>query len=192
MDVAADGSVSVDFVPTDGVRWLQVDVPVDEYQSDADLLDGACDQCLALQEGGEDRALKCPALEDEDLPAEVRAGVMMDRADQKLSDRQRRARYAARRVRWYAVVLLVVAALVLADSMGLFGRRPRKPAGDRARVNSARPTRTRFYSARNPRIGSVPDLAGDCGEMNPTAAPFDPNDEGRSDAFRQLVPGQES
>jgi len=42
----------------------------------------------------------------------------------KLSPSLRRARYAARRVAWAAVTCLVVAALVLADRAGLFGRAP--------------------------------------------------------------------
>jgi len=53
-----------------------------------------------------------------------------------------------------------------------------RPTGDRARVNSARLTRTWFYPARTgeglcPRrtpLGIAPHRPGDCVEMNPAAA----------------------
>lgn len=43
----------------------------------------------------------------------------------KLSDRRRRMRYAARRLAKFAVVAAVLAALVLADRVGIFGRAPK-------------------------------------------------------------------
>jgi len=42
-------------------------------------------------------------------------------------------------------------------------------AGDRVVLNSARPTRTGFYSARNTCAGIETSMAGDCEEVNPTA-----------------------
>jgi hypothetical protein len=46
---------------------------------------------------------------------------------------------------------------------------PGAPLGDRDKVNSARPMRTRFYSARSTRGGSKTAASGDCAEVNPTA-----------------------
>jgi hypothetical protein len=54
-------------------------------------------------------------------------------------------------------------------------------AGDRARVNSAQPTRTRFYSARNTHAGIVTAMPGDCEEMNPTATLLKLGNDGRPD-----------
>ncbi|MCD6304354.1 MAG: thermonuclease family protein [Planctomycetes bacterium] len=48
----------------------------------------------------------------------------------KLTDRQRRGRYLARGLRLPAVALLLVAALVLGDRLGLFGTSPLQLAGD--------------------------------------------------------------
>ena len=42
------------------------------------------------------------------------------------------------------------------------------PSDDCVALNSARPTRTRFYSARIPCRGAHPPRPGDCEEMNPT------------------------
>lgn len=47
---------------------------------------------------------------------------------------------------------------------------PDSASGDRDSVNSARSTRTRFYSARSTRVGNAPAASGDCAEMNPPAA----------------------
>jgi hypothetical protein len=44
-------------------------------------------------------------------------------------------------------------------------------AGDRALVNPARLTRTRFYSARKTRQGIATLPSDDCVEMNPAAEP---------------------
>ena len=52
------------------------------------------------------------------------------------------------------------------------GHQPRQKsyfAGDRVVLNSARPARTSFYSARNTRAGIEASMAGDCEEVNPTA-----------------------
>lgn len=46
---------------------------------------------------------------------------------------------------------------------------PGAPDGDRDRVNSARPMRTRFYSARKTQDGNKTVLSGDCVEVNSTA-----------------------
>jgi len=54
----------------------------------------------------------------------------MKRYDDKLSGRQRRLRYAVRRLRWLAVVLLVTAGLILGDRLGMFGRRRPLARGD--------------------------------------------------------------
>jgi len=59
--------------------------------------------------------------------------------------------------------------------------------GDRAQVNLARTTRTRFYSARKKRLGSVPEIAVDRGEMNPAAASERSADARRLKSFRQIV-----
>jgi len=47
----------------------------------------------------------------------------------KLSGRRRRLRVAARKARWPAVALVVVALIIVADRAGLFGLRP-APTGD--------------------------------------------------------------
>jgi len=57
-------------------------------------------------------------------------------------------------------------------------------AGDRASVNSARPTRTSFYSARSTHGGIETAMPGDCGEMNPTAALLTMSNDGRKKRFR--------
>jgi len=62
------------------------------------------------------------------------------------------------------------------------------PIGDRDSVNSARPARTRFYSARSTHVGSTA-MSGDCEEMNPTAASARPADAGRQKRFRPDVSG---
>jgi hypothetical protein len=46
---------------------------------------------------------------------------------------------------------------------------PGAPDGDRDSVNSARPMRTRFYSARKTQDGNKTVLSGDCVEVNSTA-----------------------
>ena len=51
-------------------------------------------------------------------------------------------------------------------------------ADDRVVVNSARPTRTSFYSARNTRAGIEASMAGDCEEVNPTATLLNPSNAG--------------
>ena len=68
------------------------------------------------------------------------------------------------------------------------GHRPPRPSygdGDRDSVNSARPTRTRFYSARNTSGGTMTSRPGDCEEMNAPAASQCPRDAGRTIRFRQ-------
>ena len=47
---------------------------------------------------------------------------------------------------------------------------PGSASGDRDSVNSARATRTRFYSARSTRGGIETTMSGDCAEMNSPAA----------------------
>jgi hypothetical protein len=59
-------------------------------------------------------------------------------------------------------------------------------AGDRASVNSARPTRTRFYSARSTHVGIETAMPGDCVEMNPTAALLNLSNVRWSDPFRYI------
>ena len=49
---------------------------------------------------------------------------MRHRRETKLSDRQRRVLLAARKARWLLVALLIVAGVMVADRLGLFGRRP--------------------------------------------------------------------
>ena len=56
---------------------------------------------------------------------------------------------------------------------------PGSATGDRDSVNSARPTRTRFYSARSTRGGIATAASGDCEEMNPPAASHRFCDAGR-------------
>ena len=63
------------------------------------------------------------------------------------------------------------------------------PAGDRDSVNSARPTRTRFYSARSTRVGNATATSGDCVEMNSPAASPRSCDAGRTIRFRQYNSG---
>jgi len=58
-------------------------------------------------------------------------------------------------------------------------------AGDRVVVNSARPTRTSFYSARNMRAGIETSMAGDCEEVNPTATLLNLSNAGWSKRFRK-------
>ena len=58
------------------------------------------------------------------------------------------------------------------------------PLGDRDSVNSARPMRTRFYSARRTRVGIATAASGDCVEMNSTAASHRSCDAGRETRFR--------
>ena len=58
-------------------------------------------------------------------------------------------------------------------------------AGDRVVVNSARPTRTSFYSARNTRAGIETSMTGDCEEVNPTAALLNLSNAGWYERFRQ-------
>ena len=65
---------------------------------------------------------------------------------------------------------------------------PGSAAGDRDKVNSARPTRTRFYSARNTRGGIAIAAPGDRAEINSTAASRRFRDAGRRTRFRQNHP----
>jgi hypothetical protein len=58
-------------------------------------------------------------------------------------------------------------------------------AGDRVVVNSARPTRTGFYSARNKRAGIETSMTGDCEEVNPTATLLNLSNAGWYERFRQ-------
>lgn len=58
-------------------------------------------------------------------------------------------------------------------------------AGDRVVLNSARPTRTSFYSARNTRAGIEASMAGDCEEVNPTATLLNLSNAGRHKRFRK-------
>ena len=58
-------------------------------------------------------------------------------------------------------------------------------AGDRVVVNSARPTRTSFYSARNTRAGIETSMTGDCEEVNPTATLLKTSNAGWYERFRQ-------
>ena len=81
---------------------------------------------------------------------------------------------------------------VLFGPVGSVGFRPWKIAqvlpgsaiGDRDKVNSARPTRTRFYSARSTRGGIATAASGDCAEMNSPAASHRFCDGGRETRFR--------
>ena len=57
------------------------------------------------------------------------------RSSEKLTDRQRRLRYAAQRARWLAIALLVVGAVIVADRLGLFGIRPQEPRSDYQRYH---------------------------------------------------------
>ena len=61
------------------------------------------------------------------------------------------------------------------QSLGLSSKhsnaRPAVPVGDRDSVNSARPMRTWFYSARRTRVGNTTAMSGDCVEMNSPAPP---------------------
>jgi hypothetical protein len=61
---------------------------------------------------------------------------------------------------------------------------PGSAIGDRETVNSARPTRTMFYSARKTRFGKATDASGDCAEMNSPAASRRIRDGGREQQFR--------
>ena len=63
-------------------------------------------------------------------------------------------------------------------------------AGDRAQVNSAQPTRTRFYSARRTHAGIETAMPGDCEEMNPTAALLHMSNDGRKKRFRCVADRQ--
>ncbi len=65
-------------------------------------------------------------------------------------------------------------------------------AGDRVEVNSARPTRTSFYSARNTHGGIEASMAGDCEEVNPTAALPNLSNAGRRERFRKVGSRQDS
>ena len=58
-------------------------------------------------------------------------------------------------------------------------------AGDRVVVNSARPTRTGFYSARNKRAGIETSMTGDCEEVNSTATLLNLSNAGWYERFRQ-------
>ena len=58
-------------------------------------------------------------------------------------------------------------------------------AGDRVVLNSARPARTSFYSARNTRAGIEASMAGDCEEVNPTATLLTLSNAGWYERFRQ-------
>jgi|WetSurMetagenome_2_1015567.scaffolds.fasta_scaffold148220_2 hypothetical protein len=75
-----------------------------------------------------------------------------------------------------------------AGNSSLLGEKPQAspgpPADDRDSVNSARPTRTRFYSARNPSAAMTIGRSGDCAEVNPTAASPGFGDGGRPPRFR--------
>jgi len=61
---------------------------------------------------------------------------------------------------------------------------PGSAIGDRASVNPARPTRTRFYSARKKRGGIATAASGDCAEMNSPAASHRFCDGGWETRFR--------
>jgi hypothetical protein len=61
---------------------------------------------------------------------------------------------------------------------------PGWPAGDRDSVNSARSTRTRFYSARKTLAEVRLGRSGDCEEVNSTATPPCFGDGGRQRRFR--------
>ena len=61
---------------------------------------------------------------------------------------------------------------------------PGSAIGDRDSVNSARSTRTRFYSARRTRGGNTTAASGDCAEMNPPAASHRFCDVGWDPRFR--------
>jgi hypothetical protein len=61
---------------------------------------------------------------------------------------------------------------------------PGSAIGDRDKVNPARSTRTRFYSARKTRGGIATAASGDCAEMNPPAASHRFCDGGRETRFR--------
>lgn len=76
---------------------------------------------------------------------------------------------------------------------------PGAPFGDRDRVNSARPMRTRFYSARRTHGGNKTALSGDCAEVNSTATSggfprvrrldrFHPDSRKRSSTTQQRAP----
>lgn len=65
-------------------------------------------------------------------------------------------------------------------------------AGNRARVNLVRTTRTRFYSARTNRLGSVAVTAVNRGKMNSAAASDRLADACRLNTFRQIVPDTNS
>jgi endonuclease YncB( thermonuclease family) len=82
------------------------------------------------------------------------------RSSEKLTDRQRRLRYAAQRVRWLAIALVVVGAVILGDRLGLFGVRPQEPRSDYER-----------YHGRSFRVARVVD-----GDTIDVEAP----DDGRS------------
>jgi hypothetical protein len=79
-----------------------------------------------------------------------------------------------------------------ANSFQLLGSTasPGVSVGDCDSVNSARPMRTRFYSARRTRDGNTTATSGDCAEMNPPALPPRPSDGGRND-YRLTTPGQQ-
>ncbi|MGB2819698.1 MAG: hypothetical protein WBF17_01855, partial [Phycisphaerae bacterium] len=57
------------------------------------------------------------------------------RSSEKLTDRQRRMRYAGQRVRWLAIALVVVGGVIVADRLGLFGIRPQEPRSDYERYH---------------------------------------------------------
>jgi len=73
-----------------------------------------------------------------------------------------------------------IAAALGSNAQALWG----SPTGDRDKVNSARSTRTRFYSARSTRGGNTTAASGDCAEMNPPAASHRFCDAGRDPRFR--------
>ena len=69
--------------------------------------------------------------------------------------------------------------------VGLQPQQESYPAGDRVRVNSARPTRTSFYSAQTTRAGIEAGMAGDCEQVNPTATLLSISNVGWYKRFRK-------
>ena len=57
-------------------------------------------------------------------------------------------------------------------------------ADDRVVLNSTRPTRTSFYSARNTRASIETSMTGDCEEVNPTAKLLNLSNDGWYKRFR--------
>jgi len=56
----------------------------------------------------------------------------------KLTSRQRRLWYAARKARWAVVAVLIVGAVIVADRVGSFGVRPTPPQPDAAKYDGKR------------------------------------------------------